>query len=113
MSSEDEKERELDEYIARKSKIVSAREFEGEGKVLIFNTEKCTPNKQGKFGPVVEYVVKSVPAGIERIVNASAITLITEVRDRLKERPKGTDVKLRVNKSGSGMDVKYKAEHVN
>ena len=109
---EDENEREIDEYIARKSKFVAAREFEGEGKVLMFNSAKVTPNKPGKYGPVVEYIVKEL-SGIERIVNASAITLVNGLRVRLKERPRGTDVKLHIKKTGVGMDVKYSVEHAN
>ena len=88
----------------------TAREFEGEGKVLIFNSAKVTPNKPGKFGPVVEYIVKEL-SGVERVVNGSAISLVNGLQMRLREKPKRTDVPLHVKKTGTGMDVKYIIEH--
>jgi hypothetical protein len=92
---------------------VTAKEFDGNGKVLVFNKSKVNPNANGKFGPVIEYTVKDIPSNIERIVNASAISLITGIRARLKERPAGTDVKLLVKKSGNGSEVRYQVEHAN
>jgi hypothetical protein len=112
-SNEDENERKIDEYIARKSRIVTAKEFDGNGKVLIFNSKKVNPEAKGKFGPVIEYTVKDVPSNIERIVNASAISLITGIRARLKERPAGTDVKLLIKKTGVGSETRYIPEHAN
>jgi hypothetical protein len=53
-----ENERKIDDYIARKSRIVTAKELEGNGKVLVFNLSKVNPNASGKFGPVIEYTVK-------------------------------------------------------
>ena len=109
---EDENERKINEYIARKSRIVAAREFEGSGKVLIFNKSKVTPDKPGKYGPVIEYIVKEL-SGIERVLNASAISLINGLQIRLKERPVGEDVKLLIRKSGNGTETKYIVDHVN
>ena len=94
-----ENERKIDDYIARKSRIVTAKEFEGNGKVLVFNSNKVNPNATGKFGPVIEYTVREL-SGIERIVNASAVSLIRGIQDRLKEKPQGTDVRLLVKKTG-------------
>jgi hypothetical protein len=107
-----ENERKINEYIARKSRFVSAREFEGNGKVLVFNSAKVNPNANGKFGPVIEYTVKEL-SGIERIVNASAVSLISGLQSRLKEKPTGTDVPLLVKKTGIGTDTKYVIEHAN
>jgi hypothetical protein len=109
---QDENERKINEYIARKSRIVTAREFEGNGKTLILNSSRVTPDKPGKFGPVIEYVVKEL-SGIERVVNASAVSLISGLQDRLKEKPAGTDVKLLIKKSGVGTETRYTVEHVN
>jgi hypothetical protein len=91
---------------------VSAREFEGSGKVLVFNSANVNPNANGKFGPVIEYTVKEL-SGIERIVNASAVSLISGLQSRLKEKPAGTDVPLLVKKTGIGTDTKYVIEHAN
>ena len=109
--SSDENERQIDEYIARKSRFVSAKEYEGNGKVLIFNSKKVTPNAQGKFGPVIEYTVREPNNSIERTVNASAITLIRALRERLREKPSGTDVPLLVKKTGVGTDTKYVVDY--
>jgi hypothetical protein len=106
-----ESERLVDDYLARKSRFVPAREFEGNGKVLVFNSQKVRLNKEGKFGPVIEYTVKEVGSGIERVVNASAVTLIGGLRARLREKPSGTDVPLLVRRSGVGTDTKYVVEH--
>jgi hypothetical protein len=108
---DDNNERQIQEYIARKSRFVSAREFEGNGKVLIFNSGKVNPNAQGKFGPVIEYTVREPNSAIERIVNASAISLISGLQVRLKERQPKTDVPLLVRKMGTGTDTKYVIEH--
>jgi hypothetical protein len=110
--SETENERRINEYIARKSRIVSAKEFDGNGKVLIFNSNKVKPDHQGKFGVVVQYIVKEL-SGIEREVNASAVSLITGIQGKLREKPAGTDVKLLIKKSGSGTDTRYVVEHAN
>ena len=58
----------------------------------------------------VQYIVKEM-SGIEREVNATAISLITGIRSRLKEKPPGTDVPLMVRKTGVGSDVRYLTEH--
>jgi hypothetical protein len=90
---------------------VTAKEYEGNGKVLVFNSNKVNPNAQGKFGPVIEYTVKEPSSGIERIVNASAVSLISGIQSRLKEKPQGTDVPLLIKKTGVGTDTKYVVEH--
>jgi hypothetical protein len=115
MSSIDitENERKINEYIARKSRFVSSREFEGNGKVFLFNSAKVNPNAVGKFGPVIEYTVKEQGSGIERVVNASAITLISGLQTRLKEKPPATNVPLLIKKTGVGTDTKYIVEHAN
>jgi hypothetical protein len=107
----DENERKINEYIARKSRIVSGREFEGNGKILVFNSSKVNPNVTGKFGPVIEYTIKEPESGIERIVNAGAISMITGIQTRLKEKPPGTDVPLLIKRTGTGTDTKYVVEH--
>jgi hypothetical protein len=112
MSNVDENERKINEYLARKSRFVSAREFEGNGKVLLFNSNRVVPDKVGKFGPVIEYTVKE-SSGVERVVNASAVSLISGLQTRLKEKPSGTDVPLLVRKTGAGTDTKYVIEHAN
>lgn len=101
----------IEEYLARKSRFVSSKEFEGEGKTLIFNSNRINPNAQGKFGRVIEYTVKEPASGIERVVNASAATLVRGLQQRLKEKPAGTDVALHIKKSGTGTDTKYVVEH--
>jgi hypothetical protein len=106
----DDKERKIDDYIARKSRIVTSKEFDGSGKILYFNSSKIEPDKPGKFGPVIEFTVKEL-SGIERLVNASAVSLINGLRNRLKEKPKGTDVPLLVRKIGTGTDTRYLVEH--
>lgn len=105
-----ENERRINDYIARKSRIVTAKEFEGNGKVLTFNSSKVNPNASGKFGPVIEYTVKEL-SGIERILNASAVSLITGIQNRLKEKALGTDMTLLVKKTGSGTETRYVVEH--
>jgi hypothetical protein len=72
---------------------------------------KVNPQAQGKFGPVIEYTVKEPNTGIERAVNASAVSLIRGLRERLREKPSGTDVPLLVKKSGVGADTRYVVEH--
>jgi hypothetical protein len=109
--STDDNERQIDEYLARKSRYVSSKEFEGDGKVLVFNSVKVNPQAQGKYGPVIEYTVKDPNTGIERAVNASAVSLIRSLRERLKEKPSGTDVPLLVKKSGVGADTRYVTAH--
>jgi hypothetical protein len=111
-ANNDENERQIDDYLARKSRIVTAKEFEGNGKIFVFNNNKVVPNKPGKFGPVIEYTVREL-SGIERIVNASAVSLINGLRTRLKEKPTGTDVSLVVKKTGIGTDTRYVVEHAN
>jgi hypothetical protein len=103
----------IEEYFARKSRFVSSKEYEGNGKTLIFNSNKINPNAQGKFGRVIEYTVKEPNSGIERVVNASAATLIRGLQQRLKERLPGTDVPLLIKKTGIGTDTKYLVEHAN
>jgi len=110
MSNVDENERKINDYIARKSRVVTAKEFEGNGKVLMFNSNRVKPDHPGKFGPVVQYIVKE-PSGIEREVNASAVSLISGLQSRLKEKPPGTDVSLIVKKTGLGTDTRYVIEH--
>jgi hypothetical protein len=69
------------------------------GKTIIFNSNR------------IEYTVKEPNSGIERVVNASAATLIRGLQQRLKERPSGTDVPLLIKKTGTGTDTKYVVEH--
>ena len=111
MTTIEESERQIDEYLARKSRYVSGKEYEGNGKVLIFNSSKVKPNAQGKFGPVIEYTVREPNTGVERIVPASAVSLITGVRTRLRDKPQGIDVSLLIKRSGVGADTKYVVEH--
>jgi hypothetical protein len=111
MSNVSESERIVDEYLARKSRFVPAREYERNGKVLLFNSAKVRLNQQGRFEPVIEYTVTEPGLNVERIVNASAITLITGLRARLREKPSGTDVPLLIKKTGVGTDTKYVVEH--
>jgi hypothetical protein len=111
MTTIEENERQIDEYLARKSRYVSGKEYEGNGKVLIFNSSKVKPNAQGKFGPVIEYTVKEPNSGVERVVPASAVSFITGVRLRLREKPPGTDVPLFIKRTGIGTDTKYVVEH--
>jgi|SRR5919197_4562219 hypothetical protein len=111
MANVTESERIVDEYLARKSRFVSAREYEGNGKILVFNSAKVRLNPQGKFGPVIEYTVRESGLNVERIVNASAVTLITGLRTRLREKPSGTDVPLLIKKTGISTDTKYMVEH--
>jgi hypothetical protein len=101
----------IEEYLARKSRFVSSKEFEGDGKTLLFNSNRINPNAHGKFGPVIEYTATEPSSGIERVVNASAATLIRGLQQRLKERPSGTDVPLLIKKTGTGTDTKYVVEH--
>ena len=49
MSNIDDDEHKFNEYIARKSKFVNSREFEGNDKVLIFNSSKKKHNPNGKI----------------------------------------------------------------
>lgn len=107
----EENERKINDYIAHKSRIVSGKEFEGNGKVLVFNSSKVNPNAIGKYGPVIEYTVKEPTSGIERIVNAGAVSMITGLQSRLKEKPPGTDVPLLIKRTGAGTDTKYLVEH--
>lgn len=90
---------------------MTAKEYEGNGKVLVFNATKVNPNASGKFGPVIEYTVKEPSSGIERTVNASAVSLIRGIQDRLKEKRQGADVKLLIRKSGTGTETRYVVEH--
>jgi hypothetical protein len=108
-----ENERKIEDYIARKSRILTAKEFDGNGKVLVFNSSKVNPNASGKFGPVIEYTVKEQPSGIERIVNASAVSLIRGLQEKLREKQQGTDVPLLVKKTGMGTETRYVVEHAN
>ena len=67
---DEEASRKIDEFIAENSKFVSAKEFEGEGKV--FEILKVEPGAKGKFGPVVQFLVKEPNSTRERIWNASS-----------------------------------------
>jgi len=112
--SEEEYSRKMDRFRAAKSKLVRANEYDGSsGKVLVFNRRKSIPDFQGKFGQVVQYTVYDPEFGIERTVNASALSYVDAVEARLKERPFGVDVKLRIKKTGIGSDTRYSADHVN
>jgi hypothetical protein len=112
--SEQERSQKLDRFRATKSKLVRASEYDNpQGKVLVFNSKKSIPDFQGKFGQVVQYTVYDPELGIERIVNASALSYVDAVEAKLKERPFGTDVKLRIKKTGIGSDTRYTAEFVN
>ena len=104
-------ERIVDDFIAQKERFVPAREFEEEGKTLVFNSAKVRVNKEGKFGSVLEYTVKEVGSGIERIVTAQAKTLVKGLRQKLRERQTGTDVPLHVKRTGEGTKTVYVVEH--
>jgi hypothetical protein len=111
--NEDENERKINDYIARKSRIVTSKEFDGNGKFVIANSSKVKPDEPTKFGTTcVQYIIKEL-SGFERAINASAISLINGLQARLKERPKGTDVKLLIKKTGTGADTRYIVEHAN
>jgi hypothetical protein len=110
----DERKRKLDRFRAAKSKLVSAKEYDNpSSKVLVFNSSKSIPDFQGKFGSVVQYSVYDPDMGMERIVNASALSYVNAVEEILTQKPSGTDVKIRVKKTGSGSDTRYTGEFVN
>jgi hypothetical protein len=96
-------DRQIEEYLARKSKFVSSKEFEGQGKTLVFNSNRINPNAQGK----------ELESGIERVVNASASTLVRGLQQRLKEKPPGSNVAVLISKTGTGTDTRYVVEHAN
>ena len=109
--TEDERKRRLAKFIASKSKLVSAKEYDNPaGKMLVFNSSKCNPDYQGKFGSVVQYTVYDPELGMERIVNASALSYVNAVEEILAQKPSGTDVKIKVKKTGSASDTRYTAE---
>jgi hypothetical protein len=112
--SEQERANKMDRFRASKSKFVRATEYDSpQGKVLVFNSKKCNPDFQGKFGQVVQYTVYDPDMGSERIVNASALSYVDAVETKLKERPFGQDVRLRIKKTGVGSDTRYNAELLN
>ena len=99
-----EASRKISEFIAENSKFVSAKEFEGAGKV--FEILKVDPGAKGKFGPVVQFLVKEPNSTAERIWNASSTGALLAVNALLK---KGVKVQ-RIWKTGLGSDTKYFAE---
>jgi hypothetical protein len=101
---DEEASKKIDEFIAENSKFVSAKEFEGEGKV--FEILKVEPGAKGKFGPVVQFLVKEPNSTRERIWNASSTGALLAVNTLLK---KGVKVQ-RIRKTGLGSDTKYFAE---
>jgi hypothetical protein len=111
--SEEERKRKLDRFRAAKSKLVRASEYTEAGKVLVFNKRKSIADFPGKFGSVMQYTVYDPDLGVERIVNASALSYVDAVEAKLAEKPAGTDVKLRIKKTGNGSDARYGAEFVN
>ena len=104
LREDEEASRKIDEFIAENSKFVSAKEFEGEGKV--FEILKVDPGAKGKFGPVVQFLVKEPNSTTERIWNASSTGALLAVNTLLK---KGVKVQ-RIRKTGLGSDTKYFAE---
>ena len=111
--TDDERKRKLDRFRAAKSKIVSAKEYENpNGKVLVFNSSKCVPDAKGRYGEVVEYTVYDPEVKMERTVNASALSYVNAVEEKLAQRPSVTEVKLRIKKTGTGNDTRYTAEFV-
>lgn len=112
--TDDERKRKLDKFRAAKSKLVSAKEYDNPaGKILVFNSNKCIPDFQGKFGSVVQYTVYDPELAVERVVNASALSYVNAVEEILAQRPSGTDTKLKIKKTGTGSDTRYTAESVN
>lgn len=101
---DEEDSRKIDEFIAENSKFVSAKDFEGEGKV--FEILKVEPGAKGKFGPVVQFLVKEPKSTRERIWNASSTGALLAVNALLKKGVK----KQRIRKTGLGSDTKYFAE---
>ena len=99
---DDEASRKIDDFIAENSKYVSAKEFEGEGKV--FEILKVEPGVKGKFGPVVQFLVKDGTR--DRIWNASSTGALLAVNTLLKRGVK----KQKIRKTGLGSDTKYFAE---
>jgi hypothetical protein len=96
--------RKVREFIATKSKFVSSKEFEGEGKVMeILDVD---PDAQGKYGPVVQYKVREPNINAERIWNCASIGALKAVHDKLEQ---GINM-MRIRKTGSGSDTKYFAE---
>jgi hypothetical protein len=61
----------------------------------------------------MQYTVYDPEYGMERIVNASALSYVDAVESKLNEKPFGTDVKLRIKKTGIGSETRYSAESVN
>ena len=110
MSSEndDANWRDIDDYIASKSKYVGSAEYEGNGKVLIFNSNRKDPHHKGKWGEDVQFIVKEPTSGIEREVNTTAISLIGGVKEKLRGK-EGKDVKLLIKKK----DNKYVVDYAN
>ncbi len=112
-NSEEERRNKIRRFKAQKSKIVTAKEYEPSGKVLVFNSSKCDPDFPGKFGHVVKYDVIDPDTNVERAVHCSAISLLDAVEQKLAERQPGTDVKLKIWKEGNGNDTRYHADFAN
>ena len=108
-NNDEERRKKIREFIAKKSKFVTSKEFEGECKVFQFYSNKTDPDAQGKFGAVVQYVVTEPNSTAERIWNASAIGAIRAVENKIDE---GKTL-LKIRKTGSGSDTKYFADAVN
>lgn len=49
-TAENERRRKLKLFKANKRKFVSAKEYESNGKILVFNSNRCNPDARGKFG---------------------------------------------------------------
>lgn len=98
----------IDEFIARKKKFVSAKEFEGKGKVFNFNLDKINYDFESKFGKCVQYILNEPNSTIERTWNASSI----KANDTLKPLLDAGKTLLRIWTTGSGFAVEYHAEEV-
>jgi hypothetical protein len=62
---------------------------------------------------IIKVRVNQGPGKFQNILNSWKARGLTDVVDFFGEKPKGTDVKLLVKKSGTGMDTRYTVEHAN
>ena len=97
--------RKVRDFIATKSKFVSSKEFEDEGKVV--EILDADPDAQGKYGPVVQFKVREPKSTAERIWNCASIGALRAVQDKLEQ---GINM-MRIRKTGSGSDTKYFADY--
>lgn len=108
-----EEERRYRQYMAQISKYVDSTEFEGQGKVLTFNTAKRewddSSNYAKKYGARYVWTVIE-ESRIERLLGSTAKTLIRGIDRKMAGKVKGTDVKLHIWKSGPGTQP-YKVEY--